>query len=361
MSAPALTPGKLWGLRRMSDEDGLFRMVAVDQRPPIKAPIAEHYGGEAPYGDVAEVKAMLIEELQGEATAMLLDPHYAMPRGLHLLSPSKGLVVTLEDSNFKETPAGRLSSAIDGWSVEKIKRSGGDAVKVLAWYRPDAGEGAVRHQRDFVARIGEACARYDIPFLLEMLAYPLRGEADQTTDYRETAAKRAEHVLGAVEEFAKPDYGVDLFKLEAPVPGEGVPGPDGEGGAEVQKHFDEMGRLAGRPWIMLSAGVGKEAFGRVLAHAFAAGASGYLAGRAIWMDAFRLFPDWDAMRLALRADSVPYMRAINALTSERATPWHRHHGGEAALRLAPDDGAFRYSYEGFGAIERFGATEGFGS
>ena len=354
VSAPTLTAGKLWGMRRMADEDGLYRMVAVDQRPPIKNPIAAHYGtADAPYGDVAEVKAMLIEELQGEATAMLLDPHYAMPRGLHLLSPSKGLVVTLEDSVFRETPAGRMSSEIDGWSVEKIKRAGGDAVKVLAWYRPDAGEGASAHQHDFVKRIGEACARYDIPFLLEMLAYPLEGEADRTSDYRETTAKRADHVLGAVEEFAKPDYGVDLFKLEAPVAGEGAPGPNGEGAAEAQALFDEMGRLAGRPWIMLSAGVGKEAFVRVLEHAYAAGASGYLAGRAIWLDAFAHFPDWDAMRAALRADSVPYMRRINTLTSEHATPWHAHHGGETGL--VPGDGSFRYAYEGFGAIERFGS------
>ena len=356
MSAPTLTAGKLWGMRRMSDADGLMRMVAVDQRPPIKNPIAAHYGSdEAPYADVAGVKSLLIETLQGEATAMLLDPHYAMPRGLHRLSPAKGLVVTLEDSKFRETPAGRMSSEIDGWSVEKIKRAGGDAVKVLAWYRPDAGEGANDHQHDFVQRIGEACARFDIPFLLEMLAYPLAGEADQTTDYRETAAKRADHVLGAVEEFARADYGVDLFKLESPVPGEGVPGPDGEGGAAVQELFDQMGRLAGRPWIMLSAGVGKEAFRRVLEHAYKAGASGYLAGRAIWLDAFAHFPDWDAMRRGLETDSVAYMRDLNALTAGHATPWHSHHGGEAALGLVPGDGSFRYAYEGFGAIERFGA------
>lgn len=354
MSAPTLTAGKLWGMRRMADPDGLMRMVAVDQRPPIKNPIAAHYDvTEAPYDDVAGVKSLLIECLQGEATAMLLDPHYAMPRGLHLLSPAKGLVVTLEDSKFRETPAGRFSAEIDGWSVEKIKRAGGDAVKVLAWYRPDAGEAANAHQHDFCKRIGEACARYDIPFLLETLAYPLRGDADQTTDYREHAAKRVEHVLGAVEEFAHPDYGVDLFKLESPVPAESLTGDD----TDVQAAFDEMGRLAGRPWIMLSAGVGKEAFTRVLTHAYTAGASGYLAGRAIWLAAFAAFPDLAAMRRGLESEAVDYMRTINALTTERATPWHAHHGGEAALGLVPGDGSFRYAYEGFGAIERFGAAE----
>ncbi|MEZ5760126.1 MAG: hypothetical protein R3D87_03230 [Paracoccaceae bacterium] len=46
-----LTPGKLWGLRRMADARGIFKMTAVDQRPPIKGPIARHLGlAEAPWG-----------------------------------------------------------------------------------------------------------------------------------------------------------------------------------------------------------------------------------------------------------------------------------------------------------------------
>ena len=353
-----LTPGKLWGLRRMADQDGLFRMVAVDQRPPIKAPIARHHGTEdAPYDDVAGVKALLIETLQGSASALLLDPHYAIPRGLRLLSPAKGLVVTLEDSLFKERHGGRLSAEIEGWSVEKIKRMGGDAVKVLAWYRPDADARVLAHQRDFARRVGEACARYDIPYLFELLVHPLPGDEDQTRDYREMGGKSAEHVLASVEEFAKPDYGVDVFKLEAPVAAESVPGPDGEGAEAVQDLFDEMGRLAGRPWVMLSAGAGKDAFERVLAHAYAAGASGYLAGRAIWLDAFSRFPDWDGMRAGLEADSVPYMERINSLTAERATPWHRHAcWGGAPPDIVPDDGGFRFAYEGFAAIERFAAN-----
>ena len=34
-------------------------------------------------------------------------------------------------------------------------------------------------------------------------------------------------VLDSVREFAKPEYGVDLFKLEAPLPGASLPAPDG--------------------------------------------------------------------------------------------------------------------------------------
>jgi len=343
-----LSPGKLWGMRRMADAAGRFKMTAVDQRPPIKNPIARHYGlPEAPWEDVARFKTLLIETLQEESSAMLLDPHYAIPRGIGRLSAQKGLIVTLEDSIFVETPEGRLSSQIDDWSVEKIKRMGADAVKVLAWYRPDAGETVNRHQKDFVRRIGEACHRFDIPFLFELLVYPLARDAHQTADYVEMKGKKADDVLASVEEFARPDYGVDVFKLESPVNAGSAPGVGGEGWEEVQAVFDELGRLAGRPWVMLSAGAGKADFRAILTHAYRAGASGYLAGRAIWLEAFGHFPDWPAMRTGLEGGAVGYMRDLNALTDAEAQPWYRHPAyGPDGAGFRPADASFRHVYGG---------------
>jgi tagatose 1,6-diphosphate aldolase len=340
-----LSPGKLWGLRRMADAGGRFRMVAVDQRPPIKNPIREKRGTrEAPFADVEAFKLMLVEELQADASAMLLDPHFALPGGMTLLSPAKGLIVTLEDSIFRETDGGRLSAEIDEWSVEKIKRVGGDAVKVLAWYRPDAEPEVCRAQQDFTARIGEACARYDIPFVFELLVYPLPGEANQTTQYIEMADKKADLVLDSVRVFADPKFGVDLFKVESPVPAREVGASPSRA---VQDTFDEMGRLCGRPWVMLSAGAGMAEFKAVLACAYRAGASGYLAGRAIWAEPFKAFPDWDAIRAGLRALSVPYMRELNALTDAAAMPWYDHPVYGGAPGVPARDGAFRRHYKGF--------------
>ncbi len=343
-----LSAGKLWGMRRMADAAGLFKMTAVDQRPPIKNPIKEKRGlKEAPYADVAGFKLMLVEELQAESTAMLLDPHFALPKGLSLLSPTKGLIVTLEDSIFEETKGGRLSSEIDDWSVEKIKRSGGDAVKVLAWYRPDASPSVRVKQKDFAKRIGDHCHKYDIPYLFELLVYPLPGEANQTTDYIEMTAKHADHVLESVRTFAPEEYGIDVFKLESPVPAKSVPPLGAEGADKVQALFQEMGKLAGRPWVMLSAGAGMAEFRNVMEHAYAAGASGYLAGRAIWLKPFQHFPDWDAIRAGLRSESVPYMRDLNALTDAKATPWHKHPRFAGGVTVPHEDASFRHHYTGF--------------
>ena len=342
-----LSAGKLWGMRRMADPSGLFKMTAVDQRPPIKTPIAKHYGtDEAPYADVARFKALLIESLQAQSSAMLLDPHFAIPVGLSDLPPQKGLIVTLEDSNFEDAGAGRRSAEIDDWSVNKIKRMGADAVKVLAWYRPDADAATNAHQQDFVKRIGAACARYDIPFLFELLVYPLAKDAEQTPDYVEMTSKKSDDVLASVAEFARPDYGVDVFKLESPVAADAVPGVGNQGWEETQSVFDEMGRLAGRPWVMLSAGAGKAAFRNILTHAYRAGASGYLAGRAIWLEAFGHFPDWERMRAELQVASAAYMADLNKLTEAEARPWHTHESfGGSGLAFAPADASFRHVYQ----------------
>ncbi|MEM6617284.1 MAG: tagatose 1,6-diphosphate aldolase [Pseudomonadota bacterium] len=343
-----MSAGKYWGLRRLADTHGRFKMVAVDQRPPIKNPIAKVRGtDEAPYEDVAEFKALLIRELSAHSTALLLDPHYAIPKGLRFMDPGKGLIVTLEDSIFEETDGGRLSSEIDNWSVEKIKRLGGDAVKVLAWYRPDSSEAVRVAQQDFTKRIGDACAKYDIPYVFELLVYPLADDADQTRDYVEMGGKNPDHVLRSVEEFAKPEYGVDLFKLESPVGADAVPGVGNDGADDVQPIFDEMGKLAGRPWVMLSAGAGMTPFKHILTHAYAAGASGYLAGRAIWLDAFQAFPDWSAIADGLRNQAAPFMVDLNALTDAEATPWFDHECYSSPPDISPADAGFRAAYPGF--------------
>ncbi len=105
-----------------------------------------------------------------------------------------------------------------------------------------------------------------------------------------------------------------------------------------------MGALCGRPWVMLSAGAGMAEFKTVMDYAYAAGASGYLAGRAIWAEPFKAFPDWDAIRAGLRAKSLPYMAELNTLTDAKATPWFEHplYGGRA--EVAHPDASFRHRY-----------------
>jgi tagatose 1,6-diphosphate aldolase len=340
-----LTQGKDWGLRRLTDDAGRFKMLAVDQRPPIQDLVAAARAErDARPEDVCAVKRLLVQELAAGASAVLLDPHYAYPAAVDAVSPHSGLLLTLEDSDFVETDGGRLSRSIDDWSVDKIRRIGGDAVKVLAWYRPDAAPDVIEHQQTYVAAIGEQCRRYDIPFLLELLVYPFPSDPRHTSDYVEHPNKHAEHVIESVETFADPAYGVDVFKLESPIPAHLVPDPESGVVGEVlatQKIFDALGAASPVPWVMLSAGATKDAFMRTLHYAFRAGASGFLAGRAIWWDELSAFPDIAACGDALATSSVAYLDAIGALTDAEAVPFAERPSQQAPC---PGEPPFRRAY-----------------
>ena len=63
-------------------------MTAVDQRPPIKKPIADYMKvPEAPWEEVAKFKNILIDNLQAFSSALLLDPHFAIPFSMDILDP----------------------------------------------------------------------------------------------------------------------------------------------------------------------------------------------------------------------------------------------------------------------------------
>ncbi len=322
---PIATAGKRWRLRRLADAQGFFSMVAIDQRPPIFATLARALQctpEQVPFDQIAAAKRVLAEGFADDASAMLVDPNWGYPAVADVLNPAAGLLLTLEDHR---TTADRRSSCIADWSVDKIRALGGDAVKLLAWYHPRASAAVREHQQAFVQRVGEDCARCDVPFVLELLLYPL-GQ-DDAAAYREDAAKRADEVLQSVETFADARYQVDMFKLESPLPAESVPAPDTTGADGCARAFAALhGACGGRPWVMLSAGASAASFAHVVDHAARAGASGFLAGRALWSDALALWPDRVAMATHLREVGVPRLRRLKQLIAgqgqaRKPPPW----------------------------------------
>jgi len=319
--------GKRWRLRRLADADGFFSMVAIDQRPPLFALLAGGLGcrpEELPYSEIVAAKRLLASAFASQASAMLVDPNWGYVGAADVLDPSRGLLLTLED--HRTTPD-RRSRCIEQWSVEKIRAIGGDAVKLLAWYHPGAEAGVREHQQAFVQQVGEECARCELPFVLELLLYPLdaagaTGAARRAADYLEDPAKQSELVLASVEHFAQPRYGVDLFKLESPLPARAVPASGGEGSEAWASTFTALGRAcAGRPWVMLSAGAPPADFEAVVGYAARAGAAGFLAGRALWADALVRWPDREAARAQLMSVSRERLRRLQRLMREEGRPW----------------------------------------
>ena len=323
------TIGKTRGLARLADTDGYFRMVALDQRPPMFEAIAQAKKitrDQVTYADVAAAKRLLVEALAPHCSSMLFDPNFAVPAAIDLLPARCGLIMTLEEHRVEETADGRKSRVIDNWSVAKIRTMGGDAVKVLAWYRPDADVAINAHQQRFVREIGEECRRNDIPYVLELLVYPFLGSAGHTADYVESPSKLPSLVIESVREFVKPEYGVDLLKLESPLAANSLPRPDGGAAAmAAQREFDAIGEICNEhriPWVLLSGGAAHDKFERVLEYAYAAGAGGFLAGRTIWLDAVRAnFPDLAAVSAALNKESVAILNSLSRLTKQLGHSW----------------------------------------
>lgn len=75
-------------------------------------------------------------------------------------------------------------------------------------------------------------------------------------------------VIESVREFAKPEYAVDLLKLESPLAPNDLPVRDGNVAAKAaQRQFDAVGEICsehGIPWVLLSGGAAHDKFERVL-------------------------------------------------------------------------------------------------
>ena len=347
-----ISAGKLRGMRRLADDDGRFKMVAADQRPPMIKALTATLGRAPAYEDLAAAKAALARKLLPHGSAILIDPDYGFTFAEPAISPRKGLLITLEDFAFAETPEGRKTSLMTDWSVGKVKRLGADGVKLLLWYRPDASADVVAHQKALVRQVGDDCRKYDIPFLLELLVYPFKGSAGHTTDYAEDKGKHPDLVLRSLADFAGPEYGVDIYKVESPAVAEGLPDPDAPGADRdaTQALFDRVPTIIDKPWVMLSAGASMEVFRRVLTYAYRAGANGYLAGRAIWWPSFGAYPDLAAMEAGLDGEAAGYMAEINRLTVAEARPWTEAPIAKGGVTIADAGHGFPAAYPAFGDL-----------
>ena len=306
---------KLIHLKKLCTDRAHFQMLAVDQRPPIFNIISNAKGRKHTYDEVVECKKLITSNLSQLATAILMDPNYSLSNILQY-NKSKGLIITLEDHSFIETERGRYSDNIQNWSVEKIKKVGGDAVKVLAWYRPDADSESIEHQKKYVKKIGGECEKYSIPFLLELLVYPFQDDENHTTEYQEQKQKKSQHVINSVKEFSKDEYKVDIFKLESPVDSNDL---EGEISQATEEAFKDLSNATNnKPWVVLSSGMGKDSFYKCLELAYKNGASGYLAGRTIWLDAFNQYPKIKLVEEGLKVNSVNYVNKLNELTAINA-------------------------------------------
>ena len=323
-----LSIGKVRGLQQIADAHGIFAMCAMDHRGSMQRMINKAAPDQVTYDVLVEYKRDLTEMLAPVSTAVLLDPIFGAAQAVAsgTLRGSTGLLVSLEETGYEKDAQGRITALLPGWSVEKIKRMGASAVKILLYYRPDLAENATR-QRDVTRRVGDACIHADIPFLLEPIAYPLSG-AEQ---YPEMFAARKPGLVADSARDLTP-LGVDVLKAEFPADMRYAK-DEGVWRAACQQ-LDEASQS---PWILLSAGVTFDEFARQVKIACQVGASGFLGGRAIWEEAMHM-PDARERKQWLATAGTDRMRRLHDIAGESGHPWWKKWGDSVAelTQVQPD-------------------------
>ena len=137
-----LSIGKIRGLQQIANPDGVFTMCAMDHRGSLRSMINAEHPEEVNYEEMVKYKLELCSSLAKYASAVLLDPIFGAAQCIsHSVLPnSTGLLVSIEASGYSGEKEHRLTELLGDWSVEKIKRMGASAVKILVYYRPDLKE-----------------------------------------------------------------------------------------------------------------------------------------------------------------------------------------------------------------------------
>jgi tagatose 1,6-diphosphate aldolase len=315
-----LTPGKLRGLQRISNPNGTLTMLALDQNSSMiemaqKALKAKGKDREPTYEEIVEAKLDMMRQMAPAASGVLIDAYYGAWSAIasEAIPADKGMLVRVEKSGSPKNKVGAPMGEYEpGWSVEKIKLMGADAVKLLAPFEPGepiSGE----HQFALIEEVYNACQKFDILFLLEPIAFPFGGEKKTDASFLE---RKAETVIESARQLSR--Y-CDVYKAE-------FPGTLGHGSDEqLIDNLHALSEASERPWVLLSAGVDYPDYFKQVQMAMESGCSGVLGGRAFWKEYF--LQDGEEARTQFAATTgFKRVADVDVVVRQNGTPWFAKYG-----------------------------------
>lgn len=270
---------------------GTFLMVAMDQRESLRTMLAEH-GRDQSDARMARFKQAVARELAPHASGFLIDRHYGFEDVAALVPPSCGLILAVDALTQEPGEAVEDTSLDRGADLDAAKAADVVALKLLVIWRDDERRGErIAMSRTFV----ELAASHGLLSVLEpVVRVP---DAD-----REDAIVAAARELGAVEP--------SLYKCQVPLAGRGDPD-------EITHHAHAIDAELPCPWVVLSQGVAPTDFPRAVEASCKGGASGILAGRAVWTATLGA----DDPTELLRSESVPRLAELAAIVDAYGRPW----------------------------------------
>ncbi len=299
--------GKIRGLQQCATPNGKFAILALDHRNNLRNLL--HIQKQDPNANemMTAFKQDVVKTLADSCSAFLLDPLYGAAQNVatQVLPGNRGLLVALEETGYTGDPSARESQILPDWSVAKVKRMGGSAVKLLVYYHPDSATHT--HIEDLVSQVADDCQKTDTPFFLEVLSYPL-----DPVQKKLEGTERMDVILKSAEKLTP--LGADVLKAEFPLD------------IHTEKSFDrwkaackELTQKSAIPWILLSASVDFDVFLQQVIAACMAGAAGVAAGRAVWKEATDL-SGHDRIHF-LQNVAYKRMHRLTELVDALAAPW----------------------------------------
>lgn len=304
-----LSIGKRRGLAQCANAYGVFSIMALDHRNNLRNAMNPQDPKSVSDAMMSAFKIEVVQALGPVSSAVLLDPEMGASQAVAAgaLPGTTGLVVAVESTGYTGEPTGRESQVLPGWSVGKIRRMGASALKLLVYYHPDSDLAA--QQEALVKEIAAACERYDLAFFLEPLSYSIDPDTKKLpSDERRRVVIETARRLSPL--------GIDILKAEFPLDVKEEPDP-----LAWERACGELTAATQVPWLLLSAGVDFDTYLAQVTAACKAGASGVMAGRAVWKEAVEL--RGEGRREFLHGEAAMRMRRLDAVCTALAVPWTR--------------------------------------
>jgi tagatose 1,6-diphosphate aldolase len=318
-----IDPGKLRSLQRVTSEDGFFLVCALDHLSDFQE-LLDPDPKRIDYQRTGEAKVELIRSLASECSAFLLDARFGLAQAIasRALPGSVGLMASIEDEDYKPTTVHRRTRFREHWSIKQMKLLGVDVCKLLWFYRPESE--AAEHQREVVRSLVRECAELSLPLVVEPIWFPLEGEDPKSEAWKQR------RVRGIVESAHEANsLGVDILKVEFP----GYVETE-EGRSKALEACRRLDSGVDVPWMLLSAGVGYEAFKTQVEIACRAGGSGFMAGRSIWRDAASTYDPRERVSAAKAA--AARLAELAAITKQHGRPFAPKLGGKDLAEAFPE-------------------------
>ena len=281
-------------LKDITRPSGGFSMLAVDQREAMRLMFAAA-GVPAPVTDrhLTDFKVNAAKILSPYASAILVDQQFCYHQIVEQNAIAKSCAMIVAADEFIPGNGIPVDSVVidNGVDAQAVKRDGGKALKLLVLWRSDEDPA---QRLEMVRNFNQLCHANGLLSIIEPVVRPPR---------RGDVFDREEAIIEAAKELG--DSGADLYKVEMPLYGKGTQ-------QALLNASQKLNEQINMPWVILSSGVDEKLFPRAVSVAMQAGASGFLAGRAVWSSVVGL-PDTELM---LRDISVPKLQRLGEIVDE---------------------------------------------